>query len=111
MKLKDYYKQEIKQISAKLKIMKPKLRRQQSLNDRHLAQSDEGLDLYSELKNFNLQREKRIARLLNLAYAVIRNKPLEKVEQKSHNPVSKEELDSFVLLMNEEHQKYIQKEV
>lgn len=89
MNLRQYYKQQIKKVSAELKTLKPAFRRLQSLNSKGEGLSEVAQNYRSQLKNVNLDALKHQARYLNLAYALVRGKDIAKVETNprvAHNP-------------------------
>jgi hypothetical protein len=81
MNLRQFYKNQIKATAQAIKVVKPAFRKLQSLNSKNLSDSSEALDLQKVLNDhmfLGSLRDK--SRYLNLAYAVIRNKDLSKVE-------------------------------
>lgn len=99
MNLRKFYKQEIKKIASQLKILKPAGRKLSSLYAKGICCTIECGELEKICQN--LPPEYILSsrsRYLNLAYAIIRNKDLSKVEKnnKEGNQYNPETLDKLL---------------
>lgn len=100
--MKHFYKTQIKEVAATLKFAKPASRKCQSLWARGLGESAEYTELAPKLYKINIPVLQRRARLLNLAYALVRGKDMSKVETNPKVPVDMKEIEAFMTKMEQE---------
>ena len=101
--MKQFYKTQIKLVAETLKFAKPASRKLRSLWDRGLTESEEYKSLYPQVPG-NIPALQRRARLLNLAYALVRGKDISKVETNPKVPVEMKEIENFMAKMELEFQ-------
>lgn len=87
MKIQHFYKNQIKTIGAQIKLVKPASRKLQSLWSRNLSESPEAEALRKIIyAHPSVESLRHQARYLNLAYALIREKDISKVETNPRTP-------------------------
>lgn len=109
MNLRKFYKQNIKEIAATLKMAKPAFRKLQSLNSRGEGLGAEACEIREKLKYIDIGSLQYQARYYNLAYALVRGKDISKVETNPRIPHDPEMLTKFMSAREVEFKEFLAK--